>query len=314
MPAKLSRRSTIFARSLAKKLNVHYVQCMPNETTAVDLHAINDLVGEEIIDLLFQKAPRKVASRIGKAIDHYNKALLLIGVDDEMGAIRLIAAEEELVVAIFEWLKLKSEHFPEHRDFVRRFKNHQVKLAFYPTLSQFRFILADMAEGFVLEGLEETDSWSAAVVCSDDRVDVSIRDGTGAELIRVNPFSIVVSRDDLTHDEVADEMYRDFVREVEKQHGISVRQFVTVRSDFRNKLLYAEDGGLWQMDETLEELLAASFKVALRDLIWTLGALICNDPLRPKLGLVAQFILLYRRVLAEAVDARLAVTTEPSSS
>jgi len=41
-----------------------------------------------------------------------------------MGAIRLNAAEEELVVAIFEWLKLKEEQFPENKDFVRKFKNH----------------------------------------------------------------------------------------------------------------------------------------------------------------------------------------------
>ena len=62
-----------------------------------------------------------------------------------MGAIRLIAAEEELVVAIFEWLKLNEDHFPEHKDFIRKFKNHVVKLAFYPTLAQFRFILSDMS-------------------------------------------------------------------------------------------------------------------------------------------------------------------------
>ncbi|MBK8211422.1 MAG: hypothetical protein IPK78_17205 [Rhodospirillales bacterium] len=50
-------------------------------------------------------APRKIASRVGKALDHYTKAHRLVGVDEEMGAIRCIAAEEELVVAIFEWLK-----------------------------------------------------------------------------------------------------------------------------------------------------------------------------------------------------------------
>lgn len=278
---------------------------MPEERTELDLTAISDLVGTDLINLLFEKAPRKVASRIGKAIDHYNKALLLSGVDDEMGAIRLIAAEEELVVAIFEWLKLKGDQFPEHRDFVRRFKNHQVKLAFYPVLSQFRFILADMADGFVPEGLEGVANWSAAVVCQDDHVDVSIRDAAGDEIIRVNPFSIVVSRDDLSQDEVVEEMHRDFTREVERQHGTSVREFVTVRSDFRNKLLYAEDGGAWLMGETLDELLDTTFRTTLRDLIWVLGALICNEPISPNFGLVAQFVSLYRRVLAEAVDARL---------
>ena len=287
---------------------------MPEERSELDLSAISDLVGTDLINLLFEKAPRKVASRIGKAIDHYNKALLLCGVDDEMGTIRLIAAEEELVVAIFEWLKLRADQFPEHRDFVRRFKNHQVKLSFYPVLSQFRFILADMANGFVPEGLVGAANWSAAVVCQDDHVDVSIRDNAGDEIIRVNPFSIVVSRDDLSHVEVVEEMHRDFAREVERQHGTSVREFVTVRSDFRNKLLYAEDGGAWLMGETLDELLDATFRTTLRDLIWVLGALICNEPISPNFGLVAQFVSLYRRVLAEAVDTRLGEIPAAASS
>lgn len=287
---------------------------MPGERTELDVTAISDLVGTDLIDLLFEKAPRKVVSRIGKAIDHYNKALRLAGVDDEMGAIRLIAAEEELVVAIFEWLKLKADKFPEHQDFVRRFKNHQVKLAFYPVLSQFRFILVDLADGFVLEGLEGVANWSAAMVCQDDHVDVSIRDEAGVEIIRVNPFSIIVSRDDLSYDEVLEEMHRDFTREVEKQHGTSVRDFVTVRSDFRNKLLYSEDGGSWLMDETLDELLDETFRTTLRDLIWVLGALICNEPIRPNFGLVAQFVSLYRRVLAESVDPKLGKILSVASS
>jgi hypothetical protein len=287
---------------------------MPAQQDELDVTAISEIVGEDLINLLFEKAPRKVASRIGKAIDHYNKSLRLLNVDDEMGAIRLIAAEEELVVAIFEWLKLKSDQFPEHRDFVRRFKNHQVKLAFYPVFSQFRFILADMAEGFVPEGLDDSEGWSATMACQNNHVDLVIKDENGTEIIRVNPFSISISRDDLPHDEVIEEMYRDFAREVDRQHNVPVRQFVTFRSDFRNKLLYAEDGGLWQMGETLEQLLDTNFKTTLRDLLWALGALVCNEPLQVNFGLVAQFVSLYRRVLAEAVDTRLAAAPEGGST
>lgn len=287
---------------------------MQGDRTELDLTAISNLVGTDLINLLFDKAPQKVASRIGKAIDHYNKALRLAGVDDEMGAIRLIAAEEELVVAIFEWLKLKADKFPEHRDFVRRFKNHQVKLAFYPVLSQFRFILADMADGFVPGNLLSAANWSAAVVCQNDHVEVSIRDNAGEEVLRINPLSIAVSRDGLSHDEVVEEMHRDLTREVERQLRTSIREFVNVRSDFRNKLLYAEDGGTWSMCETLDELLDATFRTTLRDLIWVLGVLICNEPISPNFGLVAQFVALYRRVLAESVDARLGRIPAAASS
>jgi hypothetical protein len=279
---------------------------MPAQQHELDVNAISEVVGKDLIDLLFQKAPTKVASRIGKAIDHYNKALRLVDVDDEMGAIRLIAAEEELVVAIFEWLKLKSDKFPEHTDFVRRFKNHQVKLAFYPVLSQFRFILADMAEGLDPVGLDDAGGWNANLACDNNHVDLVITGEDGAEVIRVNPFSIAISRDDLTHEEVVEKMYRDFVHEVGRQHNVTVRKFVTFRSDYRNKLLYAEDGGGWRMGETLEELLDTNFKTTLRDLLWLLGALVCNEPLQANFGLVAQFVSLYRLVLAEAVDTRLA--------
>ncbi|WGD50977.1 hypothetical protein QA641_36265 [Bradyrhizobium sp. CB1650] len=122
----------------------------PEEKT-LNTALFNELVSEEIIDFLFSHIPTKVASRVAKALDHYERAIALVGGDEEMGAIRLIAAEEELVVAIFEWLKLKEEQFPEHRDFVRKFKNHVVKLSFYPVLSQFRFIISDMMKGFAPE-------------------------------------------------------------------------------------------------------------------------------------------------------------------
>jgi len=231
-----------------------------------------------------------------------------------LGAIRLIAAEEELVVAILEWLKLKSDKFPEHTDFVRRLKNHQVKLAFYPVLSQFRFILADMAVGFVPEGLDDAGGSNVNLAFDNNNVDLVITGEDGAEVIRVNPFSIAISRDDLTHEEVVEKMYRDFEREVDKQHNVPIQQFVTFMSDYRNKLLYAEDGGGWRMGETLEELLDTNFKTTLRDLLWLLSTLVCNEPLQANFGLVAQFVSLYRRVLAEAVDTRLAAAPEIGSA
>jgi hypothetical protein len=93
------------------------------------------LVGKDVFRLTQHLAPTKILSRIHKALDHYTKAQRLAGVDDEMGAIRCIAAEEELVVAIFEWLKLNTDKVPEHRDFIGRSKNHRVKLAFLPVIS-----------------------------------------------------------------------------------------------------------------------------------------------------------------------------------
>jgi hypothetical protein len=113
------------------------------DTVLQDLAPFYALVGADIAELIFELAPRKVRSRVAKALDHFTKAKRLIGTDDEMGAIRCIAAEEELVVAIFEWLKLNADKMPEHGDFIGKYKNHRVKLAFYPVLAQMRMILED---------------------------------------------------------------------------------------------------------------------------------------------------------------------------
>ncbi len=93
-------------------------QQTPMSRLSVD--PFSELVGQEIVEFVFQLAPTEVGTRVGKALDHYTKALRLVGVDDEMGALRCIAAEEELVVAIFEWLKLDADKIPEHRDFIGR--------------------------------------------------------------------------------------------------------------------------------------------------------------------------------------------------
>ena len=58
---------------------------------------------------IFDNAPRKVLTRVAGALEHYVRSEKLGTIDKEMGAIRLIAGEEELVVAIFEWLKLNAD-------------------------------------------------------------------------------------------------------------------------------------------------------------------------------------------------------------
>jgi hypothetical protein len=161
-------------------------QPAPKDCRQISTTPFADLVGQEIINLVLQVAPTKVGSRVGKALDHYTKALRLIGVDDEMGAIRCIAAEEELVVAIFEWLKLNSDKVPEHSDFIRKYKNHRVKLAFYPVLSQLRFAIGGMLEqGITFTGLEEHIHWSVTAIRVDDQVKLQIRNEAGEDMIRL---------------------------------------------------------------------------------------------------------------------------------
>lgn len=274
---------------------------MPQDAPALTTKPFGELVGDEVIDLLFELAPQKIGSRVGKALDHYTKALRLIGVDDEMGAIRCIAAEEELVVAIFEWLKLNVERVPEHQDFIRKYKNHYVKLAFYPVLSQFRFVLQDMLKGGItLEGLEETSPWQVSAVCAEKKVKLRIADQHGKELIQFNPLGLAVTMDGRTRAEVDDKLFDDFAGTIADQRNMTVRQFVSARADYRNKLLYAEDAGFLAMDEDLKTLVDTAFSISLRDLLWCLAVLLSDGPVVKDWGLVSQFIALYRRVLSDA--------------
>ena len=272
---------------------------LPNSQLAIAPFA--ELVGRDVVELIFKVAPRKVGTRVGKALDHYAKALRLSGVDDEMGAIRLIAAEEELVVAIFEWLKLNAAAMPEHSDFIGRSKNHRVKLAFYPVLSQFRFVLADMVtHGITLDGLEDVLHWHVEPTRVEDRIMLRIVDGQGKELMTHNPLTVAVSWRDRPDAEVIDALFNDFVRLIRDQRGMTLREFVTARADYRNKLLYADDAGYLAMDEDLRTLIDTVFRSSLRDLLWCIAVLLTNTPTLRDWGLVSQFISLYRRVLTES--------------
>jgi hypothetical protein len=263
----------------------------------IDITLFEDLVGEEVLQFILAYAPRKVAARFEKALDHFNKAVKLDGIDDEMRAIRLIAAEEELVVAIFEILKLRADHFPEHRDFVRRLKNHQVKLAFYPVLSQFRFVINDyFVHGMTFDGREDILHWHPRLIVSGDRIMLQIRDSEGKEITINDPLCANISADGLHDDAVIDKLYKGLSDTIQDQRGLSVRQFIAERADYRNKLLYAGDAGFMLMGETLRELINI-FNQVFHDLLWVLAILLGGTPPSRHWGLVSQFISLYRRVL-----------------
>jgi len=265
---------------------------------------IDGLVGAELRVFIEKKAPTKVWSRVLKAIDHIEKAKLLDGIDVEMGAIRLIAAEEELVVSIFEWLKINESKMPEHRDLVRAYKNHQVKLMFYPVLSVMHFAMGWIVQdGLVFGGIEHYQMKIIPEI-KDDSIVFKICGADGKQIIPLNPLAMFISMDDKSSDEVIDSLYQELVNQIKTTHNVTLKQFVTLRSDYRNKLLYADDGGFITGIETVSELLAGGFDSTFRELLWTLATLLGNDPLSPKFGLISQFISIYRRVLLETKAIR----------
>lgn len=183
---------------------------------------------------------------------------------------------------------------------MRKFKNHIVKLAFYPTLAQFRFTLGDMLEqGFTMAGLEDVLNWSAKPVIEGDRIKLAILDNNGKELIRHNPLAVAISRDDIPDDEIVGALLKEFTGLIERQQETTLKAFLLERADYRNKLLYASDAGTMEMGERLTELIEV-FGQTYHDLLWTLAILIGAEPAIKHWGLVSQFIGLYRCALIEA--------------
>lgn len=286
-----------------------------NEAFEIDITPFNALVGEEIVAFLFEHAPGKVLTRVTCALDHYIRSESLYGIDEEMGAIRLVAAEEELVVAIFEWIKLHANSFPEHRDFVGKFKNHVVKLAFYPVLQQFRFLVEDMLRhGFTLDGLEGLVNWTAKPVVEERRIKLAICRETGEELMRISPFSFEISKGDIHGQDVVPLLLKEFASTIRGQHAATLREFLVVRADFRNRMLYATDAGSARLGDRLADL-RELFGQTLHDLLWVLTLMVGGEPPSKQWGIISQFIGLYRLALIEAKILKVDNTiADPSDS
>lgn len=271
----------------------------PEDMRTFNLNALRELAGTDFFDIVMERSPDIVIWRIAKAADHYNSARRLDGVDEEMGAIRLIAAEEELVVAIFKWLERNPGDYPDAGLMLRRFKDHRVKLAFYPVLCQFIWALEGMAGGVAPDGLNDHITWKPELIAGGGKVQVRLCDKDGHEIIRQNPLAIGLNRNDLTPEEIIASLLERMRANVLEQRGTDLNTFVLERAGFRDRLLYAwDEGPSFSMAETLEDLLAV-FDVTLQRLLRTLAVLVSDPPPARDWGLVAQFLALYHHVLAE---------------
>ena len=71
--------------------------------------------------------------------------------------------------------------------------NHYVKLAFYPVLSQFRWVLSDMIEdGITFEGFESVLTMRLEPAIEDGRVKLRILKESGEGGIAINPLDVSI--------------------------------------------------------------------------------------------------------------------------
>lgn len=264
---------------------------MEMDEDCFELEYFNSLVGENLVDMILTKAPTKVKWRVIKAADHVRKAHRIKDIDMEMFSIRLIAAEEELVVAVFEWLKLNTDKMPEHKDLVGKFKNHQVKLMFTPVLMLMKSVLIEsLGPNLNIHGVRV----ELKPRFENEKVDLCFSIPSSGFMMPLNPLSIFINLEEQEQD-IIESLYEQLQNEVRNEFGIPLKEFVMKRADFRNLLLYSNDGGFVNYVIDYDELMDG-FNQTFEALLWSLAALLTNDPLSPNLGLVTQFIDVYRLV------------------
>ena len=275
-----------------------------------DTVLFDELVGEEFVVHVLDHADDRVKHRLLRAADHYNKAVKLFGVDDEMAIIRLVAAEEELVVAIIRHVALKADVFPDTGKILKRFDDHRVKQAFIPTLSRFWNALErQFRRGISFDGLEHI-KWTYKPFLEDGRFKLGIFDGEERKFA-IDPLSATINRQDLSAKLIVEEMYAEFEGWARESQGLSAADYIKARANYRNQLLYAYDDYpialIGDPVEKLHETYTKSFKA----LLYVLTAIVNNDPPSREWGVACQFFALYRHVLAavgvgkppEATDA-----------
>ncbi|HCD9515738.1 TPA: hypothetical protein NGI80_000187 [Legionella pneumophila] len=242
------------------------------------------LIPSDLNTLILGLAPTKVRNRYLKAMDHYKKSLKLIGLDDEMAFIRFVASEEEIVVAIFEQLKLKKF---SKINFTTRFKNHCIKISLAPVIDFFTYLLADM-KFFGDSKKEETK-----LVVEENSVRLLIKYGD-KKLISPIPDDVILEEKNV--DNTVEHWYRCFLKSLPKK--CTVQEFISSRANARNKILYAEDGRSYVLPP-----IDAYIEIFQREIVllcWALGILLDDDIPTRDYKLINLMISVYEKILIEA--------------
>lgn len=238
--------------------------------------------------------PRKVWSRVHSSMLHYHKAKLLCGVDNEMGFIRLVAAEEEMTVAVFELLKNDRNHIQYAERFTRRFKNHAVK-SVLPIILEFvsRNTLRKVGPALLAAGVISEDK--PGITFEDGKLHLSYPSYNGRQLsVELNGAKVIIGED---KDISVDSYHRELADEIFAHHRKSLKRFFQDRAARRDNLLYARDGGIELASYSVSEWLQIEYEATIRTLIYTLSILTVNDISSKDGTFLRRFAELYDRIL-----------------
>ena len=217
-----------------------------------------------------------------------------------MSAIRLVAAEEELAVAVFDIIKRNEDSFIDCKHITKKFKNHFVKQLFSPTVHNIAIIVSTFLEnGMRIDVIEDGPGLDVSIepIISEDKV--MLRLHIGEKYIDNSPFNFFLNKNDEQED-VVESLYEEFEELIKNCGYNSVKAFSKHRVDFRNKIFYAEDAMVFDVGEEIENVLSSVTQI-INEVLWVIALLLGNDdsPAK-KWGIASQFLQLYDRVLKEA--------------
>lgn len=260
----------------------------------------NEHINQDVWAFVNNNATTSVRSRLESCYRHYTKALIIKDIDPEMSAIRLVAAEEELAVAVFDIIKRNEDSFIDCKHITKKFKNHFVKQLFSPAVHNVAIIVSTFLENGmsidVIEGGPGLDVSIEPIIAEDK---VMLRLHIGEKHIDNSPFNFFLNKNDEKED-VVEALYEEFEELIKNSGYNSVKEFSKHRVDFRNKIFYAEDAMIFDVGEEIENVLFSVTQI-LNEVLWIIALLLSNDdsPAK-KWGVASQFIRLYERVLKEA--------------
>lgn len=244
-------------------------------------------------------APTKVRARVSNAMIHYDMARKLDGIDDAMGLIRVIAAEEELVVAIFELIKLNPKLIDGARRITNKHKNHVVK-------SILPVVLEHMATEFlpmIFEGLKEnfgvTEN-TPKLGSSEGKFYLVFPSVPGyCASVTFDQIKISVLNDDDQEEDAHPSLLDGLKKGIMDKHGTDLKAYFLARSGFRNTLLYAHDGGFFVPARSIQDYIDDEYGRTILILMRAIAILATGQATEADRGMVRTGISLYEAVLDE---------------
>ncbi len=263
-----------------------------------------DGVPNEVFRVMHPAASKKghVYNRLANSVRHYNLAKKLDGVDDEMGFMRLVAAEEEATVAIFEFLKRETGLKEFCASFAKKNKNHHFKAVMPIVLAQAaRGILNPIQDHYRSQGLI-TQADPKLFTMDEGGIGLAFESVIAGKSLAVDLSQLSLkSLDDAGNELPAHEGWMEEARErIHRCTGQTIKELVDSRVERRNDILYADDRSIRGVSGAVFDHIEQEFGSTLRTLYYALAIVLTTKLSRSDHSIIRNVFRLYEYFMREA--------------